>query len=66
MYQIAESCRAGEKMSHWKFSPKVFDKIISLYKNDCQYIYLLRMGHQLANFGGEGSWPENIWKDVKL
>ena len=45
----------------------MFQKLIARkrYKNIRQYIILLIMNHQPANFWGDEKLPGNLWKDPK-
>ena len=54
----------------WKLKVNILEannlKIRKLCKNPHQYILLLIMSHQPANFEGEGTWIANFWIDLKV
>ena len=41
-------------------------KTRKLYKKPYKYILLLIMSHQATNFEGEGKWPRDFWKVLKV
>ena len=49
-----------------RFQELIMQELDKLYKNPHYYSLWLIMNYQSSNFGGEGSWNENVKKGVKV